>query len=384
MRILLLAEGDPETWDSWSGSSHGLLLALRSLGHVVVGRDVSERGWLRWVAVASSWARSRRRWAGRYHFGAIGFHARTIQARKQVAELKGQADAVLQIGATFDALTDADAPRFLYCDANVRIAARNAPYGDIAALCRDEVERIAKREAAVYARATRIFTMSEYVRRSFIEDFGVPEDRAVTVYAGANLDLAAIPPREAPPSGPPTILFVGRQWVPKGGPVLLDAFRGVRQAFPSARLCIVGCAPDLGGEAGVEVVGRIHKDWAGAPDRLSSLYRDADLLCFPSHFDAFGIVLVEAMVHGLPCIGTNRAAIPEIIAEGQTGWLVPDSDSAALRERLIAALANRRALVAMGRRGRERALQRFTWERVAERIASAIRPELMPVRGRGP
>ena len=41
MRILLLAEGDPETWDSWSGSSRSLVRALRSLGHQVIGTDVS-------------------------------------------------------------------------------------------------------------------------------------------------------------------------------------------------------------------------------------------------------------------------------------------------------------------------------------------------------
>jgi len=371
LRILLLAEGDPETWDSWSGSSRSLLRALRGMGHHVIAADVSQ-GWLgRWAVLASSWVPDRRRWVARFHLGPWGFQRRSRRARAVLAQHAREVDVVLQIGATFDALRWTDRPAFVYCDANASLAGRDAPVGDVAALRPFEQEAVLARERAVYIQANTVFAMSEYLRRSFIVDFGVPAQAVETVFAGANLDLESLPPLIDKRDGPPTILFVGKQWERKGGPLVLDAFRGVRAAVPDARLVIVGCTPPIPADSapGVEVVGRVAKDSANGQTALSALYHSADVFCMPSLFEPFGVVFIEAMLHGLPCIGSDRCAIPEIISHGETGWVVPANDVAMLRQRLIGALTRTDALAAMRRRCRERALRFFTWERVAERVS---------------
>lgn len=377
MRILLLAEGNPETWDSWSGSTRGLVRALRALGHEVIPGDVSESAGHRWANLLRTWAPDRRRWAARYHFGVAGFRSRGRRARALVARHADEIDAVLQIGATFNAFC-ANRPGFVYCDSNAHLTARDAPSGEVAALRRFERDEMLAREHGVYQGANTVFVMSEYLRRSMIADFGLSEDRVTTVLAGANLELAALPPLATTPSGPPTILFVGKQWERKGGPLLLEAFRGVRQAVPDARLLIVGCTPPLDGESGIEVLGPVAK---GAPDahaRLSALYQSADVFCMPSRFEPFGVVFVEAMLHGLPCVGSDRCAIPEIISHGTTGWIVPGNDATSLCDTLVAALARRDASQEMRRQCRERALRLFTWERVAERMAGTISRCLAP------
>ncbi len=379
MRILLLAEGNPETRGSWSGSTLGLLGALRALGHDVAGRDVAEPRWARWLGLAAAWAPSRATWKARYHFGPIGFRARTAVARKAVTELAP--DAVLQIGATFDGLSTARVPAFLYCDSNVAMTARHPPYGEVPALTRREIREMRAREAAVYAQATAVFTMSEYLRRSFISDFGLPEKGVITVYAGANLDPLPRPPSVRDRSAPPTILFVGRHWERKGGPILLEAFRQVHAARPDVKLRIAGCTPPVGREPGIELLGQVARTALGAEARLSVLYESADLFCMPSRFEPFGIVFVEAMLHGVPCIGSDRCAMPEIITAGETGWIIPDGDCAALRDCLLAALADRDRLAVMGAQARACALQLFTWERVAQRILNAIEPTACPVEG---
>ncbi len=376
MRILLLAEGDPETFDSWSGSSRGLLRALRALGHQVTGADVSEVGWRRWADLARTWVPNRRRWAARYHLGAEGFRRRSGTAQRLVARYDGQVDAVLQIGATFDALAHASTPGFVYCDSNACLFGRDAPAGDVAALRPSERDAVVAREQRVYAQARTVFAMSDYLRRSFLQDFGVCEDAVQTVFAGANLDLDALPPVRATREGPPTVLFVGKQWERKGGPLLLEAFRGVRRAIPDARLLVVGCTPEVADAPGVEVLGPVAKHAPNGQNRLSALYRTADVFCMPSRFEPFGVVFVEAMLHGLPCVGSDRCAIPEIIAHGETGWVVPGDDSSRLRDTLVAALVTADALVPMRHRCRERALRLFTWERVAERIATAIQAHI--------
>jgi len=378
VRILLLAEGNPETWDSWSGSSRGLLRALRALGHDVIAGDVSEPARERWLNILRNWVPDRRRWTARYHFGPLGFRNRGRGAGTLLARHAGDIDAVLQIGATFDALRWVDRPGFVYCDSNMRLTARDAPSGEVAALRPSEREQVFARERAVYAGASAVFVMSEYLRRSMVSDFGLAEDKVETVLAGANLDLDALPPLASTHAGPPTILFVGRQWERKGGPLLLEAFRGVRRAVPDARLLVVGCTPPLAGAQadGVEVLGPVTKHAPNGQAQLSALYQNADVFCMPSRFEPFGVVFVEAMLHGLPCVGSDRCAIPEIIAHGETGWVVPGDDAVRLCDTLVAALARGNGgggkLHEMRRRCRERALRLFTWERVAERITGVM------------
>jgi glycosyltransferase involved in cell wall biosynthesis len=78
------------------------------------------------------------------------------------------------------------------------------------------------------------------------------------------------------------------------------------------------------------------------------------------------------MLAGLPCIGTKEWAMPEIIVDGQTGWLVPDGSVEDLARVLIEALQNPSECVRRGKLGRERSLALFTWERVAARAIADL------------
>jgi glycosyltransferase involved in cell wall biosynthesis len=327
------------------------------------------------LALAASWAPSRRHWAARYHFGGLSFAARSRRSRQALRRDDACPDAVLQIGATFDS-TRAGTPAFVYCDSNARVAEANRPYGDVALLSAAELAAMVARESHVYARAAHVFTMSELVRASMVRDFGLAESKVTTVFAGANLDPAACRPRVFSHEQPPTVLFVGRHWEAKGGPDLLDAFVQVRSVHPNLRLVIAGCTPPVGDVPGVEILGHVDKRTRSGAERLLSLYREADLFCMPSRFDAFGIVFVEAMLHGVACIGSRHAAMPEIIAHGETGWVVPVGDVTMVRDYLLKAFADRPALARMGQAGRERALRLFTWEAVAECMHQVMRPLL--------
>jgi glycosyltransferase involved in cell wall biosynthesis len=366
--LLVLAEGDPETLDSWSGSTLHLVQALRRRGYDVRGSDVTERGVARVAAVVSTFSPHRRRWAARYHFGPAAFAARSRRARHAVRAGGAQWDGIIQIGATFDSTSASAAPTFVYCDSNAHVAAANRPYGDVAQLSPVEFGRMVGRETTVYGRAAHVFTMSELVRRSFLEDFRLSPDKVTTVYAGANLDPSTCVPRAASLAGPPTILFVGRHWEAKGGPVLLEAFLRARSVHSDLRLVIAGCSPPLGEIPGVEVLGPVDKGAPGGAERILGLYRGADLFCMPSRFDAFGIVFVEAMLHAVPCVGSRHAAMPEIVTHGKTGWLVSVGDVPELQKCLVDAFRDRAALARMGQRGRERALELFTWDSVAGRM----------------
>ena len=377
MNILMLCEGDAETRDCWSGSAKSVLDALREQGHMVHTADVDLRGPDRWLAAGLSFSRRRDRWGAKYRLSTEGFALRSRRANAVVRSQSSRPDAVLQIGATFATPVRAAIPYFLYCDSNIRMAEYGATSGhtDASCLTGTELEHVRSREARVYANAAGVFTISERLRRSFIEDFGVDRDRVRAVHAGPNFDTHALAARIAAPvnSGhPPTVLFVGRQFERKGGDLLLTAFKAVRERVAGARLVIIGPERLDVQQEGVEFVGFLEKDRADHRARLLDAYANADVFCLPTRFEPFGIVYLEAMYFGLPCVGTNAWAVPEMITDGISGYTVPVGDVTALSDRLARLLTDRSLARRMGDAGRARAEDHFTWRAVVERMTDTM------------
>jgi glycosyltransferase involved in cell wall biosynthesis len=375
VKILLLAEGDAERWDSWSGSTKSLVDHLRAAGHTVSTRDVDLYGSERWLAALPNFSSNRKRWGVKYHLSEPGYRWRSRKAARAVAAHQGPLDCIVQVGATFVPPSSPGVPYALFCDSNIQMSVEGAAHGvsDAAWLRPAELDALRRRETRLYRDAAAVFTISEYLRRSFVDEFGVPADRVCTVGAGPNLDLRRVPtPRTAPRTGPPTVLFVGRQFERKGGPLMLEAFRSVRASLPDARLVIVGPESRPATEPGVQWMGSLDKNRPEEWARMVAAYQDADVFCLPSLFEPFGIVVLEAMFFGLPCVGTAAWAIPEMIADGETGFTVPRADATALGHRLRELLVDRSRAHRMGLAGRRRAEERFSWAGVAARMADVL------------
>jgi glycosyltransferase involved in cell wall biosynthesis len=375
VNILLLAEGDAERWDSWSGSAKSLVDHLRAAGHGVVTTDVDLYGSDRWLAAARAFSPTRARWAVKFHLGDAGYRARSMKAARAIAANRGRIDCIIQIGARFKPTGRDTIPFAMFCDSNIQMSVEGAKYGvsDAVWLTPAEFDAVRSREAGVYRQSCAVLTISEYLRRSFVTDFGLDADQVCNVGAGPNLDLARVPaPRAAPRTGAPTVLFVGKQFERKGGAVLLEAFRALRARLPGARLVIVGPTSPPASEPGVEWLGNLDKNEPQGWTRLVDAYQDADVLCLPSLFEPFGISILEAMCFGVPCVGTADWAIPEMIADGQTGFTVPRGDAAALADRLGRLLTDRALAHRMGVAGRRRAEEHFSWTVVASRIVQRL------------
>ena len=378
MRISLLTEGDAETRDSWSGSALSTVQALRAAGHVVHCGDVDLYGLDRALTALLAFSPRRARWGVKYHLGAAAFAARSRVAARRLREHGGEVDVVLQIGATCSPRARGDVPLALYCDSNILLASHAENDGpavsDFEQLSASEVEAITAREAAVYREADAVLTMSDRLRRSFVEDFGLDERKVHTVHAGPNFDPAHVPERPVRRSdAPPTVLFVGRAFARKGGDLLLRAFARVRADVPDARLVVVG--PDDIGAAppGVTCLGFVDKETPEGWRQLADAYANADVFCLPTRFEPFGIAFVEAMFFGLPCIGPDQWAVPEMIEDGVTGLLSPPGDEAALAERMRSLLCDPETAARMGAAGRSRARDHFTWPATIDRMTAVLR-----------
>lgn len=202
-----------------------------------------------------------------------------------------------------------------------------------------------------------------------MRDFDVPAAKLTPVGAGINFPFVPRP-QERGYHGP-HLLFVGRQFERKGGKILLEAFHRVRREMPEARLTIIG---PPAGEAipGVRWLGEVSKATPQGLTTLVSAYTEASVFVLPSLYEPFGIAFAEAMAHCLPCVGTRTCAIPEIIAHGQTGLLVPVGDTRALATALLSLLRNPDQCYAFGRSGYDRFQGRFRWDVVARKIVETL------------
>lgn len=376
MNILFLCEGNAESWDAWSGICKSIVDHLRAGGHTVETRNIDLTGADRWIAAAATVTPNRRRWGTRFHLGAAPFALRSRRASRYVAERRSTIDAIVQIGATFEVHGADGIPYFLCCDSNIRMAqyGRSTGYSDASPLSDAELAAIARREATVYRKADAIFPLSERLGRSFVDDFAIPAERVRAIYAGPNFVSTRPAAAGSGPAatGAPTALFVGLQFHRKGGDVLVESFRRVRAQLPDAQLLLAGVPAGFVQEPGITCLGILNKNQPAGAAALADAYASADVFVLPTRFEPFGIAFVEAMHFGLPCIGPQSWAVPEIIADGETGFTVPVDNVEALTERLVRLLGDRPLATTMGKAAQARAQRLFTWPHVVGRMTDAM------------
>jgi glycosyltransferase involved in cell wall biosynthesis len=368
--------GDPFDRGTWSGSSHHLFSALSRRG-VLAGVVSAEPPHAADVlAKLAAVHPRRRRWKERYEYSALTRRAMSATARRRVARIDAPYDATFQVGAWYDLGGRGARPalRSSYHDSNLALYAREHDWIEDSGA--RHVRRTFDAERRLYEKLDLIMPMSEWLRRSFIDDFGQDPEKVVTVGAGANLLALPDPPAERDFERP-RILFVGKGYFEaKGGLDLIEAFRAVRAEHPNAELWIVGQPPPPDPPAGVKFFGLIRRSDPGGEAEIERIYREATLFALPSRYDAFGIAFLEAMAYELPCVGTDICAMPEIIAEGVTGRLVPKRDPDALAAALLDVLSDPARAAQMGAAGRRRVLEDYTWDRVAERVVAAVSARL--------
>ena len=175
----------------------------------------------------------------------------------------------------------------------------------------------------------------------------------------------------------PVLLYVGRFTEVKRLPVLIEAYARARPGFARrAPLVIVGGFPgEWEGEHPLETIRRVGAQdvflagWHGH-DELPAFLAASDVVVLPSVREQFGQVLVEGMACGLPAIAVDAWGPADIVAHGETGWLVEPDDVVSLANALVHSVncpAERRR---RGERGAEVAAERYSWPALAEDVAA--------------
>jgi glycosyltransferase involved in cell wall biosynthesis len=168
----------------------------------------------------------------------------------------------------------------------------------------------------------------------------------------------------------PQLLCIGRLIPIKGHLVLFRALAQARARVPEATLDLAGRGPlepalksyvrELGIEDAVRFLGFVSP--------IQAAIEDAAIVVVPSLGEGFGMVALEAMERARPVIASAVGGLPEIVADGETGLVVPSADADALAEAIVALAGDLPRAAAMGAAGRDRALSQFTPERCVERV----------------
>jgi glycosyltransferase involved in cell wall biosynthesis len=211
----------------------------------------------------------------------------------------------------------------------------------------------------VLKRATAVVAWSEWASKSLQDDYGVPAAKILVAHPGASTAVFNLPREDDP--GTLRILFVGGNFVRKGGDTLLAAFRSIRR--PGLELVLVTEA-DVPVEPGV----RVERGIAPGSERLLREYARADIFCLPTLGDCTPVAVEEAMAAGLPVLTTPVGANAETVVHGETGLLVPVSDEQGLADALRSIVDDRLERQRMGAAARERARRLLSAEENAFRI----------------
>lgn len=262
-----------------------------------------------------------------------------------------------------------------------------------------EVEPAVRRSSLVVGCSRHVISRAEAR-----EEIAFPSREVVPNGVDTEMFVPVVTTSEPSDPRPLSIVFIGRVSPEKGCHTLIEAFQELSASHEGVTLTMVGPigALPVGHIVAIARDERIRnlqrfydppKSYvAQILERVSSQYRDrltftgnlsrgdvakvirnADVVINPSLSETFGMSLVEAMASGVPVVATRVGGMPEIVEDGETGYLVPPEHPAALARAIGDLLSDPAKRRRMGVAGRRRALDSHTWDAVAERTADVYR-----------
>jgi phosphatidyl-myo-inositol dimannoside synthase len=216
---------------------------------------------------------------------------------------------------------------------------------------------------------------SEFSRRQLREALGARIDHVAVVPYGVDTKFAPRPARTDLAerwglSGRQVVLFFGGLKPRKNLETMLDVWTAVAPAHPDARLVVAGGGALLGDlRRRAERLGLaqsvVFTGYVPEADK-ADYFNLADVFFFPSAMEGFGLAVGEAMSSGLPVVVSNRGSIPELVVDGEGGFVSDPADPARFAEGLRLLLGDAALRRKLGQANAARIEERFRWDRCVD------------------
>lgn len=289
----------------------------------------------------------------------------------RVAQLiRPETDAILFRSATRWSSCRPDRPYFVYLDVVFRTFFDNTfQAGDF---IESDIDRICRREAEFLEGAKAVFFESRWGMEKAIESYGLKGNHYFAPGRAGNV---------FPPSGPTKfegqrrLLSIATHFHRKGGDLVFEAFRELRESYPDLCWHIIGADPgtSISNFPGIVWEGKLDIDQPADKERLESLLSSAFLLLHPTREDTNPLVITEAACFSCPSVSVNRFAIPELIVDGETGILITyPPNSNALAQAVKALIEDPERYQQMRAAAYDHAIENFSWPRIAASMVDTI------------
>lgn len=245
-------------------------------------------------------------------------------------------------------------------------------------------QQLVRLEEEYIRHAKSLHAISAAIRDRSVADYGADPAKAFIAPLGLR-DRSGTFRRRRPANAPLRILYAGRLETRKGVGEFLDMAAMLGREFPDIEFVLVG--KDIPTDAGDTHRERFLKQYAGDPDLLRRVqftgiatddelyqhYADCDIFCLPTHYESFGLVYVEAMMWAKPLVGSRVGGVPEVVADGEQGYLCPVGDAGAVTEAVRKLILDAGLRARFGQRSRELYEQKWELSRVITRMADEFR-----------
>ena len=379
-QMLYIASDDP--WDRWtnSGTAQELIRGLKERGRFfgALSRYATDGAELHGPSALRRLLKRARRRMG-LSVRKTGLDADILDERSEpwagVLRSLPAGSWVLYRYAT--PVIDRSLPikRVLFQDMTVDDAVASGGFG-WSKLSPSEVDAARARVSQANRDADAVVSFASFVAEAMHKQYGLPKEKVFAIGGGPMRRWDRPVPADLERYRKRNVLFCGRAWQRKGGPVLIEAFRQVRRELPDATLTVVSAeAPPLN-EPGVQQFGH------ASDEMLHRLFSTASLFCMPSLSESWGIVYVEAAAHGCPTANWDNWALPDIVQHNVTGTLTSKHDADGLAEAIVEALRDPAHLMDMGQNAVKRVRDVLDWPHCVDRLLAATMPEAL--QGRSP
>ncbi len=246
-----------------------------------------------------------------------------------------------------------------------------------------DLETCCQLEALWTRHGSAVSGSTEGILSTIAERYGVVPEWTARIPLGLDFEpMDNVTPRVNGHTASLRLLFVGRLERRKGIHTLLDALPAVLTRLPNVVVEIVGSDPgnpghgywhERWGAMHPTLRSRVHFHGECSGQQLRQFYQDCDLFVAPSLYESFGLIYLEAMAYGKAVIGTEAGGIPEVVAHGETGLLVPPGDPDALGAAMVRLMEDHALRRRYGAAGRKRFELEFSAQAMAERTLAFYR-----------
>jgi glycosyltransferase involved in cell wall biosynthesis len=378
MDAIYLARDDAFDVDTWSGSPHWIGRALTGAGfkldyicplrgrhnfyYKIKGRLIRTLGW------------------GYTVDGEEGFlKGYGEEATRRVRAAKGGGRLIFSCGKPHLVHLETKLPIVFFDDASMPAIVKTHP-GHVNFFPPIK-KRLHEAERRVLEKCLYACYASDWAAEGALEYYGKKFEMKIKVIPfGANMEVTRkeedvgkiIAGREV---GACNLLFIGRYWEAKGGPIALEMAKELQKRGVRVRLDVVGCTvpgtvPDY-----VKVHGFVSKKQAAGQEFLDRLFRESNFLVVPTRFEAYGLVFVEASSYGLPSLASAVGGVTTIVRNGKNGQTFPlEACGAAYADYAQKLLGDPEAYERLSRASFREYEERLNWKTWGEKVRELVRP----------